>query len=66
MNGQTKAFDAHPYSIAEIPVFSIDYRGLVSYAHSVGKTVPELSDEEKNRFISDATICDIREKMLMA
>ena len=35
------------------PIFSIkiDMKGLLQYARSIGKTVPELSDEEKSPFV---------------
>lgn len=35
------------------PIFSIkiDTKGLLAYAKSVGKTVPELSDKEKEPFV---------------
>ena len=62
MSGQMKEF--RPYSINEIPKFKIDYRGLINYAHSVNKTVPELSDAEKERFIDGATLKDVENEKL--
>lgn len=61
---QTKSSNVGPYTIADIPRFSIDYRKLIEYAHSVNKSVPELSDAEKERFILGATMNDIRAKMI--
>ena len=49
-----------PYLSSEIPKVDIDYRGLVDYAHSVGKAVFELSDEEKERFVLDMSMDDVR------
>ena len=65
MNGQMNSCKlSGPYSIKDIPVFNIDYRGLTEYAHSVKKRVFELSDEEKNRFIIGATMEDIEKQAL--
>lgn len=38
----------------------INYHGLLEYAKSQGKTVPELSDEEKNQFIINSNMNIIR------
>ena len=65
MSGQRKASEPRPYMVSEIPAVKIDYRGLIAYAKSINKTVPELSDAEKNRFISDSSIQDIRKMMLI-
>ena len=65
MSGQTILSEPRPYRIDEIPIINIDYRGLVSYAHSKNKTVPELSDAEKEQFIFGSSMLEVREKMLL-
>ncbi len=64
MSGQTILSEPRPYRIDEIPVINIDYRGLINYARSRNKTIPELSDEEKNKFIFGSSMQEVREKML--
>lgn len=65
MSGQMILSEPRPYRIDEIPVINIDYRGLVAYARSKNKTVPELSDAEKERFILGSSMTEVREKMLL-
>ena len=49
-----------PYKPADIPKIKMNLRELVKYAKAMNKKVPELSDEEINRFISGATMDDVR------
>lgn len=64
MSGQVISSEPRPYRIDEIPVINIDYRGLVAYARSKNKTVPELSDTEKEQFMLGSSMTEVREKML--
>ena len=66
MSGQTISSEPRLYALSEVPRFNIDYRGMIAYAKKVGKTVPELSDAEKNQFIKDATMAEVRTRMLQA
>ena len=66
MNGKKKSYNmVGPYSKSEIPEFQIDYRNLVKYARTKGISVVNLSDEEKNKFISGATMDDVRKAMII-
>ena len=49
-----------PYKPADIPKIKMNLRELVKYAKAMNKKVPELSDDEINRFISGATMDDVR------
>ena len=49
-----------PYKPSDIPKIKMNLRELVKYAKAINKKVPELSDEEINRFISGATMDDVR------
>lgn len=60
--GITTEEDAGPIPIELIPDIKMDLRGLVKYANSVGKTVPDLSDDEVNPFIRDSTMEDVRKE----
>lgn len=44
----------------QISKVEIDYKGLISYAHSKGVSVHELSDAEKNSFISNTAFEEIK------
>jgi len=59
-----KISEPGPYGINEIPVINVDYRGLITYARSKNKTVPELSDKEKEKFIINSDMDDVRRRML--
>lgn len=45
---------------SQIPHVRIDCRGLIQYADAAGKTVMELSDEEKDKFIIGSTMRELR------
>ena len=65
MNGQKKSSKMMgPYEKKDIPNIQIDYGGLVAYARSKNVSVANLSDEEKNRYIKNATIDDVKKIMI--
>lgn len=37
---------------SQLPNIRIDYKGLIKYAHSKGVKAGELTDSEKNQFVS--------------
>lgn len=45
-----------PILASQLPDVKIDLPGLISYAHGKGVKVSDLSDEEKNKFISGETV----------
>ena len=67
MIGQTMNYRASidapkPIMPSQLPNGRIDYQGLIKYARSVGKTVMDLSDSEKDVYISGGTMKEIRQK----
>lgn len=67
MIGQTKKYreslkDTPFYEpCTELQRIRIDYSGLIEYANNKGVSVPDLSDEEKNRFVLNSNMADIME-----
>lgn len=49
-----------PGASGAAPSLHIDLRGLVSYARQKGVSVPDLSDKEKNRFITGGDMNTVR------
>lgn len=48
-----------PIMLSQLPDVRIDYRGLINYAREAGKTVADLSDEEKNAYIRGSTMSQL-------
>ncbi|MCR5103558.1 MAG: hypothetical protein K6B68_03775 [Eubacterium sp.] len=56
-----KSLQTTPYfDSAKLRGVQIDYQGLIAYARNKGITVPELTDEEKNKFIINSTMSEIK------
>ena len=55
---------AGPYFKADIPDFHIDYRGLTAFARKKGIKVCDLSDEDKDRFITNADMRSVRKNSI--
>ena len=54
-----------PILADQLPDTSIDFAGLMAYAHSKGVKAGDLTDEEKNRFIKGDTIESLQNKLMM-
>ncbi len=68
MNGPMKSYKtsalAGPYFKSDIPNIKIDYRGLTEFARNKGCRVCDLTDEEKNLFITDADMNIVRKRAI--
>ena len=53
-----------PYTKSMIPDIKMDLRGMVLYAKSVGKSVPELTDKELEPFLLNCDIATFKEKRI--
>lgn len=54
-----------PILADQLPDTSIDFTGLIAYAHSKGVKVGDLTDEEKNQFIKGDTIESLQKKLMI-
>ena len=54
-----------PILADQLPDTSIDFAGLIAYAHSKGVKVGDLTDEEKNQFIKGDTIESLQKKLMI-
>lgn len=58
MNGQTMNYKksiantVHPIMPSELPNVKIDYAGLLAYAKNKGLKVIQLTESEKNKFVT--------------
>ena len=54
-----------PILADQLPDTSIDFAGLIAYAHSKGVKAGDLTDEEKNQFIKGDTIESLQKKLML-
>ena len=54
-----------PILADQLPDTSIDFAGLIAYAHSKGVKAGDLTDEEKNQFIKGDTIESLQKKLMI-
>ena len=47
----------------QLPEAQIDLSGLIAYAHEKGVKVGDLSEEEKNQFISNSTVQSLQAEL---
>lgn len=50
--------------LSQLPDVRIDYQELIRCAKEVGKSVEDLSDEEKDVYISGSTISELRKNAI--
>ena len=55
-----------PILADQLPDTSIDFAGLMAYAHSKGVKASDLTNEEKNRFIKGDTVESLQKKVKLA
>lgn len=68
MNGQMKNYKNYieslkstpgPWLYEDRPHIKMDLRGLVAYAHTKCVSVSELSDDEKQKFVMNASMDEV-------
>ena len=52
-----------PILAGQLPKVHIDLAGMMRYAHENGKKAGDLTEEEKNRFISGESVKSLRKKV---
>lgn len=54
---------AAPILSSQIPTVKMDLTGMIKYAHDKGVKVCDLSEDEKNMFITDDTVESLQKKL---